>query len=44
MTVVVPEAELRLWKVAAARRGVSLAEWVRRVLSATAAAVEEEAK
>ena len=38
MTVVTSEEELRSWKVAAALRGVSLSEWVRTVLSATAQA------
>ena len=36
MTVQVPDSDLRTWKVAAAIRGVSLAEWVRQVLTATA--------
>jgi len=38
MTVQVPEESLQEWKLAAAKRGVSLAEWVRRVLNATAQA------
>lgn len=36
LTVKVSEHELELWKEAAYRRRVSLSEWVRRVLSATA--------
>lgn len=35
------EEELRLWKVAAALRGVSLQEWATSVLTATAQATTE---
>jgi hypothetical protein len=43
MTVRVTDEELHSWKVAAAIRGVTLSEWVRRVLNATAAKTKEGA-
>jgi predicted DNA binding CopG/RHH family protein len=41
VTVVVSEEELRAWKLTAAFRGVSLSEWVRRVLTANAQNVQK---
>jgi hypothetical protein len=41
MTVQVSEEQLHEWKIAAALRGLSLSEWVRRVLDVTAKAVRE---
>ena len=38
MTVKATEFELRSWKVAAALRGVTLSEWVKTILNATAEA------
>jgi predicted DNA binding CopG/RHH family protein len=34
VTVVVPEEQLRAWKIAASLEGLSLSEWVRRRLDA----------
>ena len=39
----VPEDELRAWRVAAALRGVSLSEWMRKVLTHVATTTKEGA-
>jgi uncharacterized protein (DUF1778 family) len=44
LSIRVPERELELWKEAAWVRKVSLSEWTRSVLSATAAQTLERAK
>jgi predicted HicB family RNase H-like nuclease len=41
MAIRVSEEELREWKIAAAIKGYSLAEWARRVLNVTAKGVKE---
>lgn len=42
LNVRAPEAEMQLWKDAAWERKVSLSEWVRKVLTATAQATVSE--
>jgi predicted HicB family RNase H-like nuclease len=42
VTLRVDDEELRSWKVAAAIRDVSLSEWMRRVLTATATKTRED--
>jgi hypothetical protein len=42
MTILVPDKELQEWKLAAALRGYSLSEWVRRVLNVTAKGVRDK--
>jgi hypothetical protein len=41
MAIRVSEQELREWKIAAAIKGYSRAEWARRVLNVTAKGVKE---